>query len=370
MHSIRCFRNDIALLLLAGFVWSCGSSEEIPPPRLRPVRYQEAQATSGMRVRTFSGTAEADVEVSLSFRVRGNIQRLLVQRGDRVEEAQLIAELDPTDYELQVQEAEASLIQAEARARQVESDYDRVRGLYENRNAAKADLDAGRAEAESARAQIDASVKRLEQARAQLSYTRLRAPTAGSIAFVPVEVNENVTSGREIALLTAGSRPDVNVAVPESLIGEIQQGEAVTVTFDAFPGSNFAGVVTKVGVAATDLASTFPVTVQLREETETVRSGMAANVAFAFGSTDERERYLLPPQSVLEDRDGRFVFVVEPKESGLGVVRRKPVTVGDITGEGLEVLDGLSDGDRVVTAGVSQIHEGLEVELLEEGSPS
>jgi RND family efflux transporter MFP subunit len=278
--------------------------------------------------------------------------------------------LDPTDYELQVQEAEASLIQAEARARQVESDYDRVRGLYENRNAAKADLDAGRAEAESARAQIDASVKRLEQARAQLSYTRLRAPTAGSIAFVPVEVNENVTSGREIALLTAGSRPDVNVAVPESLIGEIQRGEAVTVTFDAFPGSNFAGVVTKVGVAATDLASTFPVTVQLREETETVRSGMAANVAFAFGSTDERERYLLPPQSVLEDRDGRFVFVVEPKESGLGVVRRKPVTVGDITGEGLEVLDGLSDGDRVVTAGVSQIHEGLEVELLEEGGPS
>jgi RND family efflux transporter MFP subunit len=323
-----------------------------------------------MRVRTFSGTAEADVEVSLSFRVSGNIQRLLVQRGDRVEEDQLIAELDPTDYELQVQEAEASLIQAEARARQAESDYDRVRGLYENRNAAKADLDAARAEAESARAQIDASVKRLEQARAQLSYSRLRAPTAGSIAFVPVEVNENVNSGREIALLTAGSRPNVNVAVPESLIGEIQQGEDATVTFDAFPGSQFSAVVTKVGVAATDLAATFPVTVQLREANEAVRSGMAANVSFTFGSEDERERYILPPHAVLEDRDGRFVFIVEPQASGSGVVIRKPVTVGDITGEGLEVLSGLSEGDRVVTAGVSQIHDGLEVELSEEGSPS
>jgi multidrug efflux system membrane fusion protein len=349
---------------------SCGRDEGPSPPPLRPVRFQEVYSAGARRTRTFSGTAQADVETILSFRVGGNIQRRLVEIGDRVEAGQLIAELDPTDFELQVQEAEAALNQAEARARQVEADYDRVRGLYENRNASKADLDAARAAAESARAQIDASVKRLEQARSQLSYTRLRAPTAGWIASVSVEINENVRGGQEVAMLTAGSRPQVHVAVPESLIGEIARGDDVKVTFDALPGETFPARVTEVGVAAVELGATFPVSVQLRDETEDVRSGMAADVAFTFGTDDERERFWVPLHAVAEDRDGRFVYVVEPTEGGRAVVRRKTVTIGELTAEGLEVLTGLEDGDRVVTAGVSQIHDGLVVKLSDEGAES
>ena len=347
---------------------SCGPNEELPPPPLRPVRYQEVYSTGGKRTRTFSGTAQADVETTLSFRVGGNVRRVLVDIGDRVEEGQLIAEMDPTDFELQVQEAEADLIQAEARSRQVEADYERVRGLYENRNASKADLDAARAAAESARAEIDASIKRLEQARSRLSYTRLRAPTTGSIASVSVEINENLRTGQAVVMLTAGSRPKVNVAVPESLIGEIYRGNEVVVTFDALPERAFPARVTEVGVAATGLATTFPVSAQLRDETLHVRSGMAADIAFTFGSSDDRQRYWVPPHAVAEDRGGRFAFVVEPTGQGRGIVRRKAVTVGELTGEGLEVLTGLSDGDRLVTAGVSQIRDGLEVKLTAEGN--
>ena len=171
-------------------------------------------------------------------------------------------------------------------------------------------------------------------------------------------------------MLTAGSRPQVNVAVPESLIAEIERGDDVTVTFDALPGRTFPARVTEVGVAAVDLGATFPVSVQLREETADVRSGMAADVAFTFGADDERERYWVPPQAVAEDRDGRFVFIVEPTEAAQAVVRRKSVTVGEITGQGLEVLTGLTDGDRVVTAGVSQIHDGMVVKLTGGGSES
>ncbi|MCP4204863.1 MAG: efflux RND transporter periplasmic adaptor subunit, partial [bacterium] len=242
-------RDVLVVVCLAGVAASCGERKEPPPPPIRPVRYLEVFSTGAGRERTFSGSAKADVETRLSFRVGGNIRRILVVRGDRVEEGQLIAELDSTDFELQVQEAEASLVQSEAQARRAKADYERVRGLYENRNAAKADLDAGRAAAESARAQIDASVKRLEQARSQLSYTRLRAPEAGSIASVPAEVNENVEAGDEIALLTAGLRPQVIIAVPESLIGEISRGDRVSVRFDALPGRTFDATVTQVGVA-------------------------------------------------------------------------------------------------------------------------
>ncbi len=367
---MRQHTKDLAVLLFAaGAFLTCRGGEEPPPPPLRPVRYQEVSASSGLRVRTFSGVARANVETNLSFRVSGNVQRRLVDVGGRVERGQLIAELDPTDFELRVEEAQAALLQAQAQARRVEADYERVRGLYENRNAARSDLDAARAAAESARAQIDAAVQRLEQARSQLSYTRLRSPLDGSIAAVDVEVNENVQAGRRVARLTSGSRPEVEIAVPETLIREFRVGSDVDVSFDALGEREFPAMITKVGVAAMGVATTFPVTVQLLEATPDVRSGMAADVTFTFGSEDVRERFIVPVHAVAEDREGRFVFVVEPTEPGRGKVHRRAVTVGQITGQGLEVLDGISAGDLVVTAGVSQIQDGLEVKLEEESQP-
>lgn len=346
-----------ASVALAG----CGGEQVAPEPPLRPVRTIEVRSAGMTRSRTFAGVAQADVEARLSFRVAGLVRRLLVQSGDRVEAGQLIAELDPTDYELREQEAGADLIQAQAQARQADAEYERVRGLYENRNASRSDLDASRAASESSRALIDAAQQRLEQARAQLSYTRLRAPTAGSIGRVPVEVNENVGSGEEIAVLTSGERPDVDVRVPESLIGEIVRGSEVQVTFDALPGRVFEAVVTEVGVMSTTLSTTFPVAVRLVSAEPDVRAGMAAQVRFSFAVDDDRERFIVPAHAVAEDRDGRFVYVVESTGTGVGTVRRRDVRVGELTGDGLEVLDGLHDGELVVTAGVSQIRDGLEV---------
>jgi RND family efflux transporter MFP subunit len=361
-------RRSLAILGILATL-SCGGEESVPPPPLRPVRTVEVFSTGGARARTFSGVAEAAVESTLSFRVRGNIQRLLARTGDAVQPGQLIAELDPTDYQLQLQESEAALAQAQAQSRRADAEYERIRGLYENRNASRSDLDAARAQSESAKAQIDAAHQRVEQARSQLSYTRLRAPAAGSIASVPVEVNENVDPGRPIAVLASGERPKVDVPVPEILIGDVRQGDAVTVGFDALPGRSFPAEVVEVGVMSTTLATAFPVRVQLTRSESDVRAGMAARVTFTFGSGDTRERFVLPPHAVVEDRSGRFVYVVEPAGPGTGVVHRRAVRVGELTGEGLEVLEGLENGERVVTAGVSQIEDGLSVRL-DEGNES
>lgn len=341
---------------------ACGGEDAVVETPLRPVRTVEVRSAGMSRTRTFAGVAQADVESTLSFRVSGNVRRLLVKTGDSVDAGQLIAELDPTDYRLRAQEAAASLMQSEAQARQMDAEYERVRGLYENRNAARSDLDAARALSESTHAQIDAWQQRVEQAQSQLSYTRLRAPTAGSIGSVPVEVNENVDAGDDIAVLLSGERPNVDVPVPESLIGEIARGAAVEVSFDALPGRAFEALVTEVGMTSTTLSTTFPVTVQLRDAEPDVRAGMAAQVRFSFAVEDRRERFIVPTHAVVEDRDGRFVYVVEEStEAGVGIVRRRDVSVGELTGEGLEVLEGLSGGEHVVTAGVSQIHDGLEV---------
>ena len=139
----------------------------------------------------------------------------------------------------------------------------------------------------------------------------------------------------------------------------------MSIEFDAIPDKEFNAAVTEVGVKSTALATTFPVTLRLEKADPDIRAGMAATVVFRFVSKDERERFLVPSASVGEDREGRFVFCVEPlpEEEGYGIVRRKPVVIGELTAEGMEVFEGLTDGDLVVTAGVTRIVDGQKVKL-------
>jgi len=90
---------------------------------------------------------------------------------------------------------------------------------------------------------------------------------------------------------------------------------------------------------------------------------MAAEVTFTFAATGERDCFIVPPIAVGEDRLGRFIYIVEPSDSGLGLVKKKHIEIGELTPDGLEVFEGLSDGDYLVTAGVSQIQDSLIVKF-------
>jgi RND family efflux transporter MFP subunit len=355
------FRAGAWIVLGLALTGCAGEPPEQEP--LRPVRVEQVFLSGGSRVRTFSGTARAGVESRLSFKVAGTVRRINVKTGDTVRRGQLLAEIDPRDYELQVEDAEASLAQARARARNAESNLERVRGLYENNNAAQNDYDAARSEAEYSAALVKSGEKRLELARSQLSYTRLDSPVAGAISALNVEVNENVSVGQTAVVLTSGKRTEVQVAMPELFIARVREGESVEVTFDALPGRTYAAVVTEVGVTSVGMATTFPVTVSLRDASPEILPGMAAEVAMRFETADGRERMIVPPFAVGEDRQGRFVFVAEPGENGLATARRRNVKVGDLSGDGLEILEGLEEGDLLITAGVSRIEDGMQVRL-------
>jgi multidrug efflux pump subunit AcrA (membrane-fusion protein) len=117
-------------------------------------------------------------------------------------------------------------------------------------------------------------------------------------------------------------------------------------------------------VASTGLATTFPVKARLERDEPDVLPGMAAEVHFRFDAQGDRERIDVPSFAVGEDRAGRYVYVVEEVADGVGRAVRREVTVGSLTADGgLEILHGLVDGERVITAGVSRIQDGREVRL-------
>lgn len=352
----------LGLFFLLGCL-GCEENAAAPPEPIRPVRYLEIQSRVREAVHTFSGTARAAVESHLSFKVDGNIQRLPVKMGDHLKKGALIARIDPADYQIRVQEAQAALSKARAQARNATATYQRIRALYENHNTSLSKLDAARARAESSRAAVRAAEKQLELARRQLAYTRLKAPADCAVAAVLVEVNENVRAGQPIVTITAGSTMEVRVGVPESVIGRLSPGDGAEVCFDALPDQRFSAEVAEVGVSATRTETTFPISVQLDNPQGRIRPGMAAEVAFHL-VPEQSDVIRLPGKAVSEDRKGRFVFVITPLENGKGTVHRRPVTVGELSPEGLEIIEGLSPGDKVVTAGLSRIRDGQTVKLL------
>jgi RND family efflux transporter MFP subunit len=306
--------------------------------------------------------AKAGIEADLSFRVGGTVTEVNVDLGDSVRKGEVLVRLDAVDYELQVEEAEAGLAQAGAALRKSEADFDRTRALYENNNASKSELDAARAAAESARSQVDAATKRLELTQQQLAYTVLRAPADGAIAFKDVEINENVQAGDPVFMMTAGSLAEIEFAVPEIMIADVKVGLPVTVTLDALRGREFPAEIIEVGVAVTGSSATFEATARLLEEVPEVMSGMAAEVICRFQGTGSPGGLVVPWVAVGEDREGRFVFVLEPESEGVGTVHRRAVTIGAI-GQSIEILDGIEEGDFVVTAGTRRLTDGMRVKL-------
>ncbi len=362
----RRVRPKIRVLPVLLLLGAC--AEPPPPPEavIRPVRYLKLEAADNARVRSFAGTAQAGAESRLSFKVSGTVRTVKVKVGDKIKAKALIATLDPSDYQLQVQEAQAALAQARAQARNASTAYKRVKSLYANRTVSAQELDGARAQHESAKAAVRSIQKRLQLARQQVRYTELRAPAEGAIASVQVNANENVKAGQPVVLLTSGKKPEVSVAVPEALIAKVQKGAKVKVKFDALPEAIIDATVAEVGVAAQQ-GATFPVTVTLDTLPEALRPGMAAEVSFDFGEAAAKgpPRFRVPPFAVGEDRKGRHVFVVKPAEAGFGTVERRGVEVGELSADGFEVKTGLKAGELLVTAGVTKLEDGRKVRLPE-----
>lgn len=366
-HNRADFR--LITLLSIGFLLLCGCGDQSTTGGqmakiLRPVKYQVVEQSVSGRTRTYSGVSKAGREVKLSFRVGGTLQKIPVKVGDAFDKNTLIASLNRTSFELEVEKSRAGLAQAEAEKRNADSRYQRVRDLYENNNSSRDDLDSARTTLESAKAQVRSAKKSLELALLDLSYTELRAGEKCSVAKVFTEVNENVAAGESIIEAVCGRINKVEVKVPESLIASVHNGMAASVRFDALPGVGFTAKVVEVGVSSA-AGSSFPVTLVLNENHSRLRSGLAAEVTFNFpASHPELSHVYLPPVAVGQDSQGRFVFVLKPGENpGEGIVRRQPVTIGELTSMGLEIKSGVKPGDKIVTAGVSVIRDGLHVKV-------
>ncbi len=344
------------------FFTGCSDKAKEPEPIIRPVRYQKIEPAAGNRLRTFAGVSKAETETNMSFQVGGTILSIDVQVGQRVKKGDRIAELDTTDIALKLEDARASVENARVQQENARANLNRIRELYENNNIALSDYEAAKNQYASAKATYESKQKQLDLQQRQLSYGVLTSPVAGNVAEVPVEINENVQPGQLVASIISDSNIEVEVGIPGNFVHRIKTGSKATANFGRNTQS-YSGVVSKVS-RVSSAASTYPVFVRLDEVAETIRPGMPAEVSFAFDDDGGGKKIFVPAGAVAEDNAERFVYVLEMgPEAGFATVHRNPVTVGELTGAGLEIRDGLAEGQYIVTSGISTITDQMKVRV-------
>ena len=352
---------SLLLLLLCTLITGCEQEKAPVTEKLRPVSTIVVSGEQKQLYREFSGVAKAGAKSRLSFRVAGKIEHLDVKVGEKLTKGQKIASLNKSDMELELQKAEAALAQAQAEARNASANYGRIKKLYETETASRTELDNALAANEAAKAMETQAEKQLALARQKLSYTDLYINEDDCVvATSEVEVGENISAGNPVVTVNCGNTIKVETAVAETFITNIQPGNKVTVQLNAIPDTRFTGAVTEVGVDAQGTA--YPVTISLEDPERKALPGMAAIIYFALEQSKETDNSVFLPLHVVQaERDNTFVYVVEDQKDGSAILKKRGVELDEFGPESLQVIEGLSPGEVVVTKGISRLYDGMRV---------
>lgn len=348
-------------LLLVLFMIGCNDKE--PDEKIRNVRTMELVQSQATSHHNFNGIARSEVAARLSFNVSGTIKKVYIRDGQSVREGDIIASLKDSYLKLKVNEVKASLKQARVELSNAKSKYKRIKQLYVNRSSSLSDLDNARTTKESANANYNAMRNRLEQAELKLSYTKLRAPMNGSISELKIHKGENVTTAMSIASISSAKSIEVPISIPGSLIDYVKEGQKCTVTFDALKGKTYSAEVVEVSHASSQRTTTFPVVVRITEKSRKVHPGMSATVRFDFHSDVGKNSFVVPLHALMEDKKGYYLYIVEEIVQNVGSIERCDVRRGELTSDGIIITSGVGSNMKVLTAGMSRVHEGQKVRV-------
>ncbi len=351
----------VTLASLLGLA-ACSAEEPLPPPAaVRPVKTLLIDAPDAGGTRTFPGRIAAARRAELAFRVPGKLQEIPVVEGQEVKQGDLVAGLDPTDYQITFNDRKATFERSRA-------DYERGQKLVEQGTISRRDFDALTANFKSSEAA-------LQQAQQDLIYTKLIAPFDGIIVRRLIDNFEEIPAREPVLVINDISSLEVKIDIPEGLMqrlrrreqGDPGQPEArVFAIFDAAPGQQYPLEFKEVAARADPQTQTFEVTLTMPPpEGLNVLSGMTTSVIVDSPKLRSgRQSFVIPSGAVIGDAKlDPSIWVFDPQSS---TVKSRKVRVRTLTGGAIEVLEGLEAGDRVIVAGAAFLAEGMRVRPLPE----
>jgi len=354
------------LLLIA-----CDQAVETPEDNpVRAVKTLVISEASKANSRQISGVVQAAYESELSFRVGGRVASVNVKRGSSVTKGQVLATLEKRKYHLALKEAQANLESARADLAEKKEAFRRQQNLKKKDFVSQAAVDKAQAAFQNTINSASIAQTHLKTAQNDLEDTTLRAPFSGKIAKRLIEPFVQLPSGKTAFQLQSKDGYKIEVLMPETLIRDVNYGDVVSVRFPTLKKIIAGGTISEIGAKA-ESGNAFPVRIQLAKTPADIRSGMTAQVTFNFGQASGTSVYLIPvsaldlrvPEKVLDNpKEQAKVFIFNQEKQ---IVEKRMVSIRDIRGNKLEVIEGLNTGDVLIVAGVPFLSEGQKVKLWE-----
>ena len=346
----------LTLLLL---ISTAGCQQEAAPVvtenPVRPARIFEVVSPSDATWHRFPGKVEAAEQATLAFRVPGELQKLPVHAGMEVNKGTVLAKLDPSDYQLRVDERQARYDLAN-------SQFERIDNLFKKRQVSKSQFDQVKAE-------LDISRTALASAKTDLSYTTLKAPFSGTVSSLMLENHQSVSAGMPILQLQTRGQLEISIQVPETIMANISSDGRPyqpEVEFDALPGQRFLSDYKEHNTQADAATGSYQVVLTLkRPENLNVLPGMSASVYADLSQilAVHQSEVTVPSGAVFqsaEQTEGTSqssVWLLDDSDT----LMLQAVTTGQMTSAGVQIFSGLKPGDRILAAGVHQAMEGMKV---------
>lgn len=339
--TIRTMFVAAAFLAVAG----CGNSgkqaeqtvqtvEEIPSVSVAKVTVREVPQTA-----TYTSTVQAYVKNNIAPQMTGRIVKINAEIGDFVKKGDVLAEID-----------KAQLLQAQLQLQNQEVEYERLKALYDAGGLSKSDLDAIALQYNVTKTQVDNLMEN----------TVLRSPVDGVVTARNYDAGDMYSMSAPIYTVEQIVPVKLLVGISESEYSKVKRGDSVEIKADALPDLSFYGKIDKIYPTIDPATRTFTVEVVVKNNYKTLRPGMFARVTVDFGSSNNA---VIPDVAVVKQQGSgeRFVYVLNDD----GTVTYTKVVLGRRLGAEYEVLEGLKDGDVVVTGGQIRLKDGIKVTVNE-----
>jgi RND family efflux transporter MFP subunit len=375
-------------MLLPVVLSGCNSS--VPPATVQSVSVGTVDSIVSDGGQKFSASISPNAQVQLVFKSGGIVQSIHQVRGadgrmrnigtgDPVAKGQLLAQVRVTEYDsrltqanAELQQSEAQLASAKANQLQATLSYNRAKNLFESSSLVKPEFDRAQAGYDAANAQVQQvnaaiSAARAAIAQAQVAYgdTAVRAPFQGVVAERNIELGSLVGGNAPAFTVIDTHVVKAIFAVPDISLATVHLGQKIQVSLDALL-EPVTGTVTAISPAADPRSRVFSVEVTIANPKELVRPGMIGSLTLG-GENVKQAHLVVPLGSVIKSphhQEGFAVFLLS-ESNGKTYVKAQDVQLGKTLGNSMEVLNGLSAGQRIVVFGSQLVREGQEVRVVQ-----
>lgn len=352
---------------VALFISSCGNSAKqnaAAPPPATPVNVVSAKTGDAVYYDSYQGAVSAINSVELRSEVSGFVTGIFFKEGDVVQKGKALYEIDRRKYIAAYQQAEANLLSANANLVKAQKDVDRYNMLLKNDAVARQTVDQAEATYETAKSQVAVANAGVLTAKTDLSYATITAPFTGRIGISQVRLGAQVSVGSTLLNTISSSNPiAVNIIVDEKDIDRFYrlQQKSTDTTFklqlsDGITTYNKPGKVMTVDRGVNNQTGTITVRVEFPNDKDELKDGMS--VVLKVLNNQSGNRILIPYKAVTEQMGEFFVFVAHDT-----VANQLKVKLGPRIGSDIVIMDGIKQGDNVVTEGFQKLRDGGKIVL-------